>query len=156
MVNGKTSAFDTTVSFTLGGTATEGTDYATVTKTVTIPAGQTSATFVVDPTSDHVYEGKETVVATLTAASTNGAALSFASGALGSSVATGTIDDDFTTATSDKPIIGISVNPTVVDEDGAANLTIRSRSPTARPRLSTPRSASRSAAPPPKAPTMRR
>ncbi len=28
IVNGKTSAFDTTVSFTLGGTATEGVDYS--------------------------------------------------------------------------------------------------------------------------------
>ncbi len=41
IANGKTSEFDTSVTFTLGGTATEGVDYTPpVSKTVTIPAGR--------------------------------------------------------------------------------------------------------------------
>ena len=57
-----------TVSQT-GGTATSGTDYATITPasvTITIPVGSTSAAattaFTVDPTDDEESEGRETIV----------------------------------------------------------------------------------------------
>ncbi|WP_167335410.1 Calx-beta domain-containing protein [Pedobacter kyungheensis] len=61
------SATDTQLSFTLGGTATEGSDYATiVTKTITIPAGQTTATITIPVLTDAIVEGTETVMATLT------------------------------------------------------------------------------------------
>ncbi|SDD06044.1 Calx-beta domain-containing protein [Pedobacter soli] len=63
----KPSATDTQLSYTLGGTATEGSDYSTiVTKTITIPAGQTTATITIPVLNDAVLEGVETVTATLT------------------------------------------------------------------------------------------
>ncbi|SDD06159.1 Calx-beta domain-containing protein [Pedobacter soli] len=64
------SATDTQLSFTLGGTATEGSDYATiVTKTITIPAGQTTAIITIPVLTDAIIEGAETVIATLTGTS---------------------------------------------------------------------------------------
>ncbi|WP_229685197.1 Calx-beta domain-containing protein, partial [Pedobacter zeae] len=61
------SSQPTTISYTLGGTATEGSDYsAIVTKTITIPAGQTTGTITIPVLTDNIVEGTETVVATLT------------------------------------------------------------------------------------------
>lgn len=59
-----------TVSYTVGGTATLGTDYTGIasegaTKTVTFNAGASSATVTVDPTADTTVEGNETVSLTL-------------------------------------------------------------------------------------------
>ena len=55
-----------TVFYTLGGTAENGADYATLPGSVTIPAGATSAAFTVTPLADAVWsEGDETVTATL-------------------------------------------------------------------------------------------
>ncbi|WP_421939882.1 Calx-beta domain-containing protein [Pedobacter sp.] len=60
------SATDTHVTYTLAGTATEGSDYSSITtKTVTIPAGQTSATITIPVLADAILEGAETVIATL-------------------------------------------------------------------------------------------
>jgi chitodextrinase len=73
------------VAYTLGGTATPGDDYAGPSGNVTIPAGQTSATFSITPISDGIVEGPETIIATLTPAS------SYDLGS--SSTATGTIAD---------------------------------------------------------------
>ncbi|MBB4110695.1 beta strand repeat-containing protein, partial [Pedobacter zeae] len=62
------SSTDTQITYTLGGTATEGSDYsAIVTKTITIPAGQTTGTITIPVLTDNIVEGTETVVATLTA-----------------------------------------------------------------------------------------
>ncbi|MEO8279611.1 MAG: type I secretion C-terminal target domain-containing protein, partial [Ideonella sp.] len=95
ITNGKTSDFPITVNYSLGGTATEGSDYATpAVHTVTIPAGQTSVSFIVNPTPDNVTENNETVIATLTGASTNNLPLAFST-----TVATGTIVDDDTPPT---------------------------------------------------------
>ncbi|MFZ2813436.1 MAG: retention module-containing protein, partial [Rhodoferax sp.] len=76
------SAFATTVNYTLSGTAANGTDYtgSTVTGTVTIPAGSTTASVTIDPTGDSTFEGNETVVATITGASSNSVALSSTGG----------------------------------------------------------------------------
>jgi T1SS-143 domain-containing protein len=105
------SSVDTVVTYTLTGSATEGTDYATAaTRTVTILAGQTSATFTVDPTSDTVFESNESVIATVTTA-TGGATVSATN-----NVATGTITDN------DQPTVAVSVSPASVAEDGATNL----------------------------------
>ncbi|MBO9675290.1 MAG: DUF11 domain-containing protein, partial [Sphingobacteriaceae bacterium] len=61
------SSQPTTITYTLGGTATEGSDYsAIVTKTITIPAGQTTGTITIPVLTDNIVEGTETVVATLT------------------------------------------------------------------------------------------
>jgi len=87
------SSFPTTVTYTLTGTATGGTDYTTTaTYTVIFAAGETSKTFTVDPTADTTFENDETVIATITGASSNSVALGTTAG--GSLVATGTILND--------------------------------------------------------------
>ncbi|WP_343630922.1 Ig-like domain-containing protein [Fluviicola sp.] len=59
----------TTINLGYTGTATSGTDYVAGVTSVTIPAGSTTATFVVDPNDDLIYEGDETVVVTITSIS---------------------------------------------------------------------------------------
>jgi hypothetical protein len=55
-----------TVTYTLGGTATNGSDYAAAPASpLTIPAGATSAAITVTPTDDSLVEDDETVVITL-------------------------------------------------------------------------------------------
>jgi len=61
------TAGDLVVHYTVTGTATNGTDYQTLSGTVTILAGQTTATFSVVVTDDLVAEGSETVIVTLNA-----------------------------------------------------------------------------------------
>ncbi len=58
------------VKYTLGGSATKGTDYQSLTGSVTIPIGASSAVIKVTPIDDTEFEGPETVVLTL---STNAA-----------------------------------------------------------------------------------
>lgn len=63
---GSTTAL--TVFYTVGGTATRtgtGVDYATLSGSVVIPAGQTFALVTVTPNDDPLMEGSETVVLTL-------------------------------------------------------------------------------------------
>jgi hypothetical protein len=54
-----------TVSFTVGGTATPGSDYASLGTSVTIPAGSTSKNVLVTPVNDTLVEGSETVILTV-------------------------------------------------------------------------------------------
>jgi hypothetical protein len=54
-----------TVNYTVGGTATPGSDYQTLPGSVTISAGQTTGTFTVVPIDDTLAEPDETVVLTL-------------------------------------------------------------------------------------------
>ncbi|MDP1662650.1 MAG: Calx-beta domain-containing protein [Phycisphaerales bacterium] len=61
------TAGDLVVNYTVTGTATGGDDYVALSGTVTILAGQTSATFSVVVTDDLVAEGSETVIVTLNA-----------------------------------------------------------------------------------------
>lgn len=56
------------VYFSVGGTATNGVDYNTITKPVIIPAGASSAHVRVVPINDSIYEVGETVVITVLAA----------------------------------------------------------------------------------------
>ena len=56
-----------TVNYTVSGTATNGTDYAYVTGSVTIAAGQASATVTIAPVDDAAFEGLETAIVTLSA-----------------------------------------------------------------------------------------
>src|SRR5256885_8946110 len=61
------SAFATTVNYTLTGTATEGSDYPTITThSVTITAGATIATPLIFPSPEPLFECNETIVLTLT------------------------------------------------------------------------------------------
>jgi hypothetical protein len=56
-----------TVKYTIGGTATNGSDYGQTGTVVTIPAGQASLVVTIAPINDTVVEGTETVVLHLTA-----------------------------------------------------------------------------------------
>ncbi|MBD2600142.1 Calx-beta domain-containing protein [Microcystis viridis] len=57
-----------TVNYTVSGTATNGTDYASIIPTsVTFAAGSATATVIVDPTADTTVESNETVILTLAA-----------------------------------------------------------------------------------------
>ncbi|WP_316829171.1 Calx-beta domain-containing protein, partial [Pedobacter miscanthi] len=67
----KASATNTTITYTVGGTATNGTDYTTIPTTATILAGQTTVTVPVTVTNDQIVEGNETVLLTFTAATNN-------------------------------------------------------------------------------------
>jgi uncharacterized repeat protein (TIGR01451 family) len=55
-----------TVSYSVGGSATNGTDYNLITGSVTIPANQTTATVTIVPIVDALVEGAETVILTVT------------------------------------------------------------------------------------------
>src|SRR6266545_4003750 len=55
------------VHYSSGGSASAGADYNGLSGSVTIPAGQASATIVVTPVDDLLVEGAETVLATLSA-----------------------------------------------------------------------------------------
>ncbi|MDO9144501.1 retention module-containing protein [Rhodoferax sp.] len=101
------SAFATTVNYTLSGTAANGTDYtgSEVNGTVTIPAGQLTATVILDPATDNTFESSETVIASITSAISNNVALSSTG-----DPATGMIvDDDAAPA--------FSINDVMVNED---------------------------------------
>ena len=54
-----------TVSYAVSGTASPGTDYVALPGSVTIPAGQTSATIKVTAIADHLVLGNKTVILTL-------------------------------------------------------------------------------------------
>lgn len=55
------------LGYTIGGTATNGTDYATIASPLVIPAGSTTGTITVNPTADATIETNETVTLTLNA-----------------------------------------------------------------------------------------
>ncbi|RPI58692.1 MAG: hypothetical protein EHM48_09875, partial [Planctomycetaceae bacterium] len=53
------------VNYTVSGTATNGTDYTSLSGTVTIPDGQASTTITLTPTNDSTAESTETAILTL-------------------------------------------------------------------------------------------
>jgi hypothetical protein len=55
------SLLPTTINYTVGGTATNGIDYAAIGNSVTIPAGSDSVAVVISPFVDGLTEGTETV-----------------------------------------------------------------------------------------------
>src|SRR5437763_1484117 len=58
MANASSTA--TVVTYTVSGTATNGSDYSTLTGSVTIPAGSTTANIAVTVIDDSIVEGNET------------------------------------------------------------------------------------------------
>jgi hypothetical protein len=76
-----------TVLYTVGGTATAGSDYVALSGTVTIPAGAASATITVTPINDTLVEPSETAIVTLAANS------AYAVGSPASATVTITSDD---------------------------------------------------------------
>lgn len=75
-----------TINYTIGGTATNGVDYDSISSTVNLPANQTEVTVIVNPVSDNTVEDNETVIISI-ASSTE-----YNIGA--SSSVTGTISND--------------------------------------------------------------
>lgn len=95
-----------TVNFTVGGTATNGTDYTLIASpgTLVLPAGATSGTITVSPLQDTLSEGNETVVVSLATGSGYG---------LGAQTsATVTIADD------DRNTVSITANVPNASETG--------------------------------------
>ncbi|MBB5766024.1 outer membrane autotransporter protein [Xanthomonas arboricola] len=91
------------VAFSVGGSATSGTDYAAVSSPLVINAGQTTGTITINPTADATIEPDETVVISLAAGS------GYSVGSPNS--ATGTILND------DQP--ALSINDVSVSEGNA-------------------------------------
>jgi len=58
-----------TVSLSIDGTATNGTDYSSIPSSFTIPAGETAITIPITPLFDTLVEGNETVVLSLASSS---------------------------------------------------------------------------------------
>src|SRR5262249_40796995 len=54
-----------TVSYTIGGSATNGVDYALISGNITIPANAPSMTLTIAPLADNIVEPAETVIVTL-------------------------------------------------------------------------------------------
>ncbi|WP_230458563.1 beta strand repeat-containing protein, partial [Microcystis aeruginosa] len=96
-----------TVNYTIGGTATNGTDYTSIPTSVTFAANSSTATLIVDPTADTTVESDETVALTL--ATGTGYTVGTPN------AATGTINNDDTSVT-------LAVSPSSVTEDGTTNL----------------------------------
>jgi Ca2+-binding RTX toxin-like protein len=97
-----------TVNYTIGGTATNGTDYGNIGTSVTFTTNSSTATVTVNPTADTVLESDETVDITL------GSGTGYTIGT--TTAVTGTILND------DLPSITLAVNPLSVNEDGTTNL----------------------------------
>lgn len=79
------------VRFTITGTATNGTDYTTISLTKTIPAGSSSVQIPVTIKDDNIIEGNETVILTITGFSVGTGVPTLTTG---TSVGTVTIADD--------------------------------------------------------------
>lgn len=81
--------FDTVITYSLSGTAIQGSDYPNQTGTVTILANQTTATVNITPTDDALAEGNETITLTILNAIADSQFV-----ALSPLSATATIEDD--------------------------------------------------------------
>lgn len=93
VAGGKVPVADITVTYTISGTATAGSDYTTLTGTVVIPAGSNSVSVPVHALDDDLIEPVETVIMNLTGASSSG--INFTIGAA-SSATVNIADDDNT------------------------------------------------------------
>jgi hypothetical protein len=96
-----------TVNYSIGGTATNGTDYASIPTGITFAANSTTATVTVDPTADTTVESDETVALTL---------------ATGTGYTVGTTTAVIGTIANDDTSVTLAVSPASVTEDGTSNL----------------------------------
>ncbi|REJ44056.1 MAG: hypothetical protein DWQ54_00415 [Microcystis flos-aquae TF09] len=96
-----------TANYTVGGTATNGTDYTSIPTSVTFAANSATATVTVDPTPDTTVEPDETVILTLAA---------------GTGYTVGTPNAATGTITNDDTSVTLAVSPSSVTEDGTTNL----------------------------------
>ncbi|SFP14031.1 Calx-beta domain-containing protein, partial [Chitinophaga sp. YR627] len=88
---------DVTVNFSVAGTATSGVDYTALGTSVTIPAGQNSATLTVPVLDDQIIEATETVIVTVTGGSATNAG-TFTANATNATATVNISDDDNTAA----------------------------------------------------------
>lgn len=118
------SSTDTVVTYSVAGSATPGAgnDYAGLTGSVTILAGQTSAMIDISVFDDAIVEGTETVVVTLTGFGAHDQDITLNPGAQTASV--DITDDDTTTLTISSPTI-------VEGDSGISTLTFTVTSPNA-------------------------
>ena len=118
---GITASEDITVSYTISGTATAGSDYATLGGTVVIPAGQHSVAVPLTVTNDQVIENTETVTMTLT----GGTATSFAfTAGSANNMATVNITDDDNTTVNRVVSVANAADGAEPDTDGAFTISL--------------------------------
>ncbi|MDJ0893046.1 MAG: DUF2341 domain-containing protein, partial [Gammaproteobacteria bacterium] len=101
-----------TVSYSVGGSAAGGSDYTTLSGTVTVADGARTATIDVSVLDDGLFEGDQAVMVTLTGTTFPGAAIDLAN-----DTATVTISDD-----DSRPTISINDAALVEGDAGTANL----------------------------------
>ena len=106
-----TATSDTAITYSVGGTATSGTDFTALSGTVTVTTGNSSANISIPITSDTLDENDETIILTLTGGAT----------IVSPSTYTLTITDD-----DDPPQIyfALSSSATVDETAGTHNITV--------------------------------
>ncbi len=112
----------TVVTYTVGGTATAGADYTTLTGTVTIAAGTTSATIDVETIDNSILEENETVIVTLTATADVDVTIDTAPGADNATVTI--VDNDSATVS----IVANDATAAEPGDDGQFTVTMTSAS----------------------------
>ena len=98
------SSTDTTVSYTVAGSATAGSDYTALSGSVTILAGATTATITVPVLDDALVEGTETVIVTLTSITAGDAQISIGAANAATVNITDTADTAQVTHRGDRPM----------------------------------------------------
>ena len=113
--NGITTASSLVVNYTVGGTATKGSDFGNLSGSVTIPAGANSVSLDVAALNDLVIESDETIVIT------GGATRGFTWGS--NNVSTVTITDETGNNPANK-VLSISPATNSINEGSSADVTI--------------------------------
>ena len=99
---------DTVVSYAIGGDAIPGSDYTTLTGTVTILANTTTATINVNVLDESLLEDNESVTVTLTAIASGDADISLGA----------TVSDTVTIVDNDAAVVTVSANDSAAAEPG--------------------------------------
>ncbi|HWV66642.1 Calx-beta domain-containing protein [Chitinophaga sp.] len=118
--SGKLASEAITVNYTIGGTATNGTDYTTLTGTATIPAGQNSVAVPVTVTNDQVIENTETVMLTITGGSSTN--FTYTASTTNASASADITDDDNTAANR---VLSVSNDGNAAEPGTAGSFTVR-------------------------------
>ena len=117
------SATDTVIAYSISGDATAGTDYATLSGTVTILAGQTTSTIDVNVIDDSILEDNEFVTVTLESITSGDSSISVGA----SATASVTIGDDDTATVS---VVATDSAASEPSDDGQFTISISAPSDT--------------------------